>query len=293
MGKSSSALLQSCPLGCQEPFQETSVYLSEGPLLQCAGCGQLVSQCSSDRYWTSMKEFDTTDGTFPTGKNWDRHVQRNRKLLRHVISMQGKSEAQVDLMDVGCSSGAFLVVARDLGIKTQGVEPAEDASAAAKKLGLDVHHGYVEDIEIADCSLDIVTLLEVIEHAYEPINLVKACFRLLRPSGLLVIGTGNTDSWTAQMMKGKWEYFQIEKHGGHISFFCPRSMKVLARRTGFILKELRTRNVRLYEKLDASPFVYRSSKVFCEIMGLAARVMGKGHDMVVLLEKPEKEPRNN
>lgn len=93
-----------------------------------------------------------------------------------------------------------------------------------------------------------MTLFEVIEHVDDPIGLLWACYRVLRPGGVLVIGTGNTDSWTRSMLQQRWDFFDLRQHGGHISFFCPRSMEALATRTGFQIRKVNTSSVKVCEK---------------------------------------------
>ncbi len=52
----------------------------------------------------------------------------------------------------------------------------------------------------------------------------------------MVIKTANTDIWTVKALKGKWHYFNISKHGGHISFFNKKSISLLAQEAGFLRK---------------------------------------------------------
>ena len=78
----------------------------------------------------------------------------------------------------------------------------------------------------------------------------------MEPGGLLVLSTGNTASWTATSMKARWDYFQIAKDAGHVSFYNPRSLGRLAERSGFGVAHLETSRVRFHEKSETPALRY-------------------------------------
>ncbi len=278
-----SGYIKSCPVGCQSKLQITDIFLPEGPLLRCPECGQLVSQCSEESYWQSMREFDDPRGTLPAADSTQRRFQQGSKYLMKISRLLEKPAQDTRLLDVGCSSGAFLSIAIQLGYRAEGVEPAPKAAQSAIQAGLKVHSGTLHSTRFLTGNFDALTLFEVIEHIKDPLELLKECRRILRREGILLIGTGNTDSWTAAIMKSRWQYFHIEHHGGHISFFNPLSMCLLAERAGFTLQSLETRNMRFYEKGDVSTPVYHLAKFASELLNLPSRLIGKGHDLLAIL----------
>jgi 2-polyprenyl-3-methyl-5-hydroxy-6-metoxy-1,4-benzoquinol methylase len=150
---------------------------------------------------------------------------------------------------------------------------------------LKVFQGFLEEMQFPEASYDIVTLFEVIEHVKNPVALLKHCNRVLKKGGILVIRTANTDSWTVKAIKGKWDYFNIGRHGGHISFFCKHSMAVLAGKTGFDLVRFNTHSVTFCEKKQVSAFKYRGIKIISELLNLPAKLTGNGQEMEVYLQK--------
>lgn len=284
---SSTPLFSSCPLGCTTELESTGIELPEGRLRRCPTCGQLLSACDQVWFDASMEEFNSPEGTLPQGKAESRHVQRiSRTLLTAARRLDIRPEAARHL-DVGCSSGSVLSVSRDLGFQCQGVEPAPEAAATAQKLGLEVFQGYLQEAGFPDDHFDIITLFEVIEHLTEPLDLVSEIRRILKPGGVLLIGTGNADSWTVKYLGNRWEYFDIRLHGGHISFFTPKSMQLLAGRCGLRVAAIETKRVNLAERKDVSPMVYQFAKAARELLALPARWLNKGHDMLVTLQKPQ------
>jgi 2-polyprenyl-3-methyl-5-hydroxy-6-metoxy-1,4-benzoquinol methylase len=283
----SLSYLRACPIGCGGPLQVTEIEMPEGPLLRCAACGQLISQCSEERYRQSMQEFNDAEGTLPKPDARQRRFIRSKRYLAQIEGLIGKPRNEIRLLDVGCSSGYFLDVARQLGFNAEGVEPGEKAVQAARIAGLTVHSGLLEDVALPKQSFDAITMFEVIEHLKDARGAIQRCNRLLRSGGILVIGTANTASWTFMTMKSRWEYFHIDKHGGHVSFFNPDSMKILAQRSGFVTCIIKTRSVSFIERDACHPVIYRTFKIISELMEAPSRWLGKGHDMLVFMRKVE------
>lgn len=281
----SAMLFERCPLGCPPPLENTDIVLPEGALRRCNHCGQLLSACTRAWYDASMQEFDQPEGTLPSGKSAVRYAGRMGAILNKAATMAGNTPAGMQLLDVGCSSGALLRVAADIGFTVRGVEPAAKAADTARGMGFDVFPGLLQEAGFDADSFDIVTLFEVIEHLLDPIEVVTEIARILKPGGLLVIGTGNADSWTVQALGAKWEYFDIRSHGGHISFYTPASMRLLADKTGLEVTAIETKRVNLGERRDLSPLMYQFNRVARELLALPARWSGKGHDMLVILRK--------
>ncbi|MBK9161552.1 MAG: class I SAM-dependent methyltransferase [Nitrosomonadales bacterium] len=285
MSNPETRYLDTCPVGCAAPLETTQYVLPEGALLRCSACGQLVSQCSEEHYWQSMQEFDDPQGTLPVAGSEQRRVRRSRKFLDRIAKLLDRAPGEIRLLDVGCSSGAFLHTAVALGFQAEGVEPAPKAATTAQAAGLKVHQGLLQDAGYADGQFDAVTLFEVIEHLKHPQELLRECRRILRPGGILLVGTGNAASWSMGAMGADWEYLSIAKHGGHVSFYTPDSLGRLAQQTGFSVAAIHTRGVRFREKGTCAAPLYRIAKVAGEMMNVLGAWLDKGHDMAVYLRR--------
>jgi len=285
MSNPQSRFLSTCPVGCDAPLETTGYILPEGALLRCSACGQLLSQCSEARYRQSMQEFDDPQGTLPKEGSEAGRLRRSKKFLDQIAKLLGQPPGEIRLLDVGCSSGAFLHAAVKLGFRAEGVEPAPKAAATAQAAGLKVHRGLLQEAGYADGQFDAITLFEVIEHLQQPQELLRECRRILRPGGILLVGTGNTGSWSMAALGARWEYLHIARHGGHVSFFNPGSIASLAQRSGFSVAAVRTRGVRFCEKGDCAKPVYRIAKIAGELLNAFAALLDKGHDMAVYLRR--------
>jgi len=285
MNNPESRFLNTCPVGCNAPLEITAYVLPEGALLRCSACGQLISQCTEAHYWQSMQEFDDSQGTLPKAGSEGGRLRRSKKFLDQIAKLLGQPPGEIRLLDVGCSSGAFLHAAVKLGFRAEGVEPAPKAAATARAAGLKVHRGLLQEAGYADGQFDAITLFEVIEHLQHPQELLQECRRILRPGGILLVGTGNAGSWSMAAMGARWEYLHIAKHGGHVSFFNLGSIASLAQHSGFSVAAVRTRGVRFCEKGDCAKPVYRIAKIAGELLNVFAALLNKGHDMAVYLKR--------
>ncbi|MBY0438232.1 MAG: class I SAM-dependent methyltransferase [Burkholderiales bacterium] len=282
----SRRFIRHCPVGCTAPLAATAVVMPEGALLRCTACGQWISQATPERYSDSMREFDTEQGTAPDAASVQRRQALATQRIDRLAALAGCRREELRLLDVGCSSGAFLQAARMLQVPARGVEPAPSAAAGARASGLDVVTGTLESAAFEPGSFDAVTLFEVIEHLQDPLSLAHDVFRVLRPGGIWLIGTANAASWTAALMGARWQYLNIASHGGHVSFFNPGSIAVLAARSGFSVERVDTRNVRAFERGQVASPVYTLAKLAAEAVGPLARATGRGHDMLAWLRKP-------
>lgn len=281
MSKTGQLYIAACPVGCRSNLVMSDIILPEGPLNRCPICGQLVFQCDKTYYKDSINKFNDPDVAYQWSKSSNRYIKRSQKTLKRLRRLLGKDFKNIRLLDVGCASGAFIKIANKLGVHAEGVEPMAFPARAATASGLKVTEGYLEDLNLPEESFDVVTLFEVIEHLKNPVSLLKECRRILRPGGLMIVKTGNTDSWTVRYMKERWDYFCPAI--GHISFFNPRSMKVLAERTGFTIGKICFHSVSLFRKEDVSFFFYRTIKILADLLNLPSKLLGKSHEMEVYL----------
>lgn len=279
--RTAERLITHCPVGCGAPLIASQLELPEGPLLRCSACGQLVSQCSEEAYHAALAKWDTAAGTLPDARSVRRHASVSRRRLQTLLAVIGRGAAQVKLLDVGCSSGAFLMAAREIGLDAEGVEISPEAAESARQAGFRVHTGRLESACFPNASFDAIALIELLEHLREPHALLAECRRILRPGGVVMATTPNGASWTARAMGARWDVFSLRGMGGHVSFFNPGSLRLLAERAGFEVARLETRQVRLAEKGQYPGAVYRLAKLLASALDMPSRLAGAGHNIAL------------
>jgi 2-polyprenyl-3-methyl-5-hydroxy-6-metoxy-1,4-benzoquinol methylase len=108
------------------------------------------------------------------------------------------------LLDIGCGNGSFLNLMMQIGWVTLGIEPDIKAVKSARKLGLNVIHGTLEETTLPAASFDAVTLNHVIEHLHDPLQALRQCRALLKPKGHISVFTPNVNSIGSRFFKEDW-----------------------------------------------------------------------------------------
>lgn len=116
------------------------------------------------------------------------------------------------LLDIGCGSGEFLLRARSLGWKVEGVDFDPKAVEAARASGLEVRVGSIEAYSDVRDAFDVVTCNHVIEHVYDPVYLIRAIHRILKLGGLLWIETPNIASAGHALFGAAWRGLESPRH---------------------------------------------------------------------------------
>jgi len=110
--------------------------------------------------------------------------------LTHLDSMHVTSRS---ILDVGCSEGYFLVLARSRGFDVKGIDPHQLAVDRAKKeFGLDVKCGTLEaDGVTFEEKFGVITLYDVAEHLQNPKATFRRAYDLLCEDAYFIVKTPN------------------------------------------------------------------------------------------------------
>ena len=135
------------------------------------------------------------------------------------------------VLDIGCSIGHFLYLAREKGWQATGLEVNEKAVAHARNvLKLDVRTQLLGDADFAPESFDAVTLWGVVEHLQRPVEVLKQVHHILKPGGLLLTFCPNAASLVCRVLRDRAATFDGRNHP---SYFTPDSLRRLVSLTGF------------------------------------------------------------
>jgi SAM-dependent methyltransferase len=111
-------------------------------------------------------------------------VCRDLKTLR---AEQGAENSPINILDVGCGTGANLEMLSEFG-EAEGVDVSDEALSFCRGRGLkNVKQGEAEALPYASSSFDLVTGLDVVEHLDDDLAGLKEMWRVLRPDGHAVV----------------------------------------------------------------------------------------------------------
>ena len=134
------------------------------------------------------------------------------------------------ILDIGCGDGSFLRRMRELGWACSGLDP--DGRAAAH-LGADpsirILRETIDDASLAPRSFDVITLIHVLEHVPDPVSTLRACERILKPRGEILVLTPNLDSRGRSRFGRDWRGWECPHH---LQVFSSASLVACARAAG-------------------------------------------------------------
>ncbi|HUC85341.1 MAG TPA: glycosyltransferase, partial [Candidatus Acidoferrales bacterium] len=140
------------------------------------------------------------------------------------------------MVDFGCGGGEFGALVRQRGIQCDGID----------------QNTTLQLRDLPDGSLDALTMVEAIEHLYEPHAIFQEFKRVLRPGGAVLVES----SFVNGQDLASWPY--LDPSIGHCTVHTRRSMALLAASHGFALRQ-RGDHIFLLTKPLATPMAPEAS----------------------------------
>lgn len=196
-------------------------------LLQCRQCGLTFAQelsVSPDLY----------EDAYQAGGEYNYyHADSVEAVVQAVIPWPmrrflRRQSASGHLLDVGCSTGKFMLAAKRAGWAVSGVEISASAVSTARAVtGAQVWAGTVDQVE-PSLLFDSITAWEVLEHLQDPVFFVNAIRRRLKPGGILGLSVPNWQSpWMRKSAAPEhWPPF-------HLTYWTPPTLHRLLATAGF------------------------------------------------------------
>jgi len=154
--------------------------------------------------------------------------------LKHLSTNQPR------FLDIGCGNGRYLQMLHKLGVSKDNLYGVELSQSEVEGLNRDGFHGYygrIEDVhnQLPSSSFDLIVMLQVLEHVDNPALVVRCLAGLLKPGGVLIIETPNTESIDVKMFKRSyWGGYHFPRHW---NLFNKATLTRLAESNGLRIKE--------------------------------------------------------
>lgn len=134
------------------------------------------------------------------------------------------------ILDIGCGNGQYMVTLSKMGWEVYGCELSKTGVAIAKRNHLNVFHGTLLEARYPNSFFDAVRLEQVFEHIDSPALLLEEIRRILKPSGLLIVGVPNGASLSFKIFGRHWGLLGVPFH---LFQYSPSTLKKLLSDNGF------------------------------------------------------------
>jgi SAM-dependent methyltransferase len=190
----------------------------------CPACGLGVTwpvpaEANGDEVWAD------DDG------HYERQFSRHRDLWRSfgeaLLEHIPPSHRTGRLLDVGSGVGLLVELAAERGATAFGIDRAPAAGRVARRHGIDVRTGELTDLQERD--FDVVVMMHVLEHVYDPVGFVKEAAARLREGGLLLVNVPTADGLMPRLLRRRWYGFQPTQH---VHQFSRRALRQIAPQAG-------------------------------------------------------------
>lgn len=202
--------------------------------VKCKHCGLLHvnPQLTANTQDSIYKQSKTAEHWIKVQKkNKEQSWNAERKYMPALDELARIYPQRGKLLDVGCSIGQFLTLARDAGWDVQGVELNADAAAIARcDYDLSVLEKKIEDAGFDDGEFDVVTLWGVFEHLTDPNGMLKSIHRILKKDGLVLFFVPNGHSLIIRLSR---EHNSTVSGRAHLWYFTPATMGKILQKNGF------------------------------------------------------------
>lgn len=172
---------------------------------------------------------------------WRHHIKKRRlyleKVLKREFARRNWSRAPV-VLDLGCGDGNHLPWLSSYASKLYGSDYNIVRLARARKLAPDATLFLADalDYPCEDAAFDMVFFHHVIEHIPDDRGALKTVRRIMKPGGLLVLGTPNEGSWWWQLAYRRAPH--IRATTDHVHFYTAATLGDKMRDAGFTISEI-------------------------------------------------------
>ena len=187
-------------------------------------------------YEDSFYENEKTDylqSAWGEDKDWYM-LQWNIRLDFFISNYPDYRDAKV--LDIGTGPGTFLEACKLKNLNPVGTDTSPNAINFIKSKGFNGIKTKLEKGDFESSTFDFIHSSEVLEHLYDPKEVLEKSYDLLKPGGIICISVPNdfsrVQSIANKIVNKKNKYWWInEKH--HLNYFSNASINNLLKASGF------------------------------------------------------------
>lgn len=292
--------LPACPL-CGGVSRGQLYVLARSKAFRCNTCGlayldpsldpeAMAKAYESSETLTELHDFH--EGYYEYGS-----LEKDSKTLREFRQSLEAVERHVSgrdkkIFEVGYGNGLFLALAQKRGWAVDGIDTSPlNLQMASERFGLHLKEGFFEDMRGEPGSWNAVAMMDVIEHIREPYQVLRKTWELLRPGGVLLLGTPNQASFFAKLSHAVWFLSGGLLRAGiekiyfleHVAYYDRKTLDLLLSKAGFEPLESFCTETDL-AKYRLKPF----ERFTGEVILFFGRIFRSGNRLIMVAKKKNK-----
>ncbi|MCX6705371.1 MAG: class I SAM-dependent methyltransferase [Candidatus Woesebacteria bacterium] len=183
-----------------------------------------------------------------------KHLPSKKEIYRqgNETDCHFQTEKGQNVLDIGCGTCQSLLFIKRLGGNAWGLDPDKNSQNVAKELKLRFHLGTIHNCKFPKKHFDLITASQVLEHEPDPIAFLKDTRKFLKKGGKIVMSFPNTGALYRKIWGRNWLHWHVPYHLNH---FNRKSLKIMARKTGFKIISLRTVTPNLWTILQIRSYI--------------------------------------
>ncbi len=237
--KKAKVAVPTCPFCCASteflPLADTQYKFN-----RCVRCGYWTARAGDDS-WPTFDYNDAPDYVTEV-RDWNIIIRDVKRVMKHKFAVARVAKKR--FLDIGCSEGAYVAAARDLGWGAAGIEVDEAKLARCLDRGLDCRKvNLLSSPPTTIPTADFVLLRHVIEHIPDFIRFTRAAGAAVADGGVLWVEVPNQ---AAERLCGHTRKVREGRYLGslypptHLHAFEPRALRHLAGAIGLSCERIVT-----------------------------------------------------
>ena len=224
--------LRACPV-CNSNEHEFLFDKSGGTYVKCKSCtmvftNPVFTEAALNEYYTNL---DTGQAQI---------VEEDSDFYREIYTLGLDSIFKFinkgAILDIGCSSGFFLDIAKEKGLSTLGIELGVAEAELCEKRGHTVFTRPVEEVKFKE-QIDVITLWDVFEHIPSPNKYLQSLSKILSDKGVIFMQIPSSGSLAAKIMRDKTKMFDGVEH---VNLYNPSTIKKTVEVNGFEIVSMKS-----------------------------------------------------
>ena len=201
------------------------------PKQNLANVGQDETGLYGEAYWFAHQEQNLRQPTIVERARvdlTDRCLWWLRALLKFRVP-------PARVLELGSAHGGFVALLRQSGFDATGLELSPAIARFAREtFDVPMLEGPIEQQALPPGSLDVIALMDVLEHLADPIGTIRRCFEVLTPDGLLLVQTPRLPGTQrfAELTKRQDPFLRMLQPQEHLYLFSESALALFFDRLG-------------------------------------------------------------